>query len=148
PSSSEDEGAVCWDLASPLAGIEGTSPARIYGSDVLIGDPAEKARIAARSAATAVDMESHRVARVAAEAGIPALAVRAISDPLDRALPVWMGGVIGPGGRPRMARVLMGFLRHPGDLPALLQAGRESAAALATLRGAAARLDLDGLAAG
>src|SRR5205814_444284 len=54
----------------------------------------------ARPGALAVDMESYPVARAAAAAGIPWLAIRAIVDPLRSSLPAFTrdpaGGYVGP----------------------------------------------------
>jgi hopanoid-associated phosphorylase len=109
----------------------------IAGSETVLLDPTAKAALRARTGAVAVDMESHCVAAVAAGAGLACLAVRAISDPADRALPALAADALGPDGRPRIGAVIWGLLRRPGDLPALLAAGRDSRAALAALRGAA-----------
>jgi hopanoid-associated phosphorylase len=109
----------------------------IAGSDTVLLDPAAKAALRARTGAAAVDMESHRVAAVAAKAGLACRAVRAISDPADRALPALAADALGPDGRPLMRTVIAGLLRRPGDLPALLAAGRDSRMALAALRRAA-----------
>jgi nucleoside phosphorylase len=123
----DGEGAT----AIPAAGV------LIAGADSVLLDPAAKAALRARTGAAAVDMESHRVAAVAAGAGLACLGVRAISDPADRALPALAADALGPDGRPRTGAVIGGLLRRPGDLPALLAAGRDSRAALAALRGVA-----------
>jgi len=81
----------------------------------------------------AVDMESHRVARVAAEAGVAALAVRAVGDPADWALPMLATRALGADGRPKIGAVAAGLLRRPGDLGLLLRVKRDTEAALATL---------------
>jgi hypothetical protein len=84
---------------------------------------AEKATLFQRTGAVAVDMESHRIARVAAEsgAGLPALAIRAIGDPAGRALPALAATALGEDGRPRVGPVAAGLMRRPGDLAALLR---------------------------
>lgn len=118
----------------------------IAGSDVVVITPAAKAELRRRTGAAAVDMESHRLAAVSARAGLPCLAVRAISDPADRALPALSAGALGPDGRPRIGAVLARLLRRPGDLPALIAAARDSRAALTALRSAADALMRDLLA--
>lgn len=112
----------------------------IAGSDAVLLDPAAKAALRARTGAAAVDMESHRVAAVAARAGLACFAVRAVSDPAGRALPRLAQDVLDARGRARLGAVVAGVMRHPRDLPALLAAGRDSRAALAALRGAADRV--------
>ena len=99
----------------------------------MVATTAEKAALFQRTSAVAVDMESHRVARVAAEAGLPALAIRAIGDPAGRALPELAVRALGEDGRPRIGPVVAGLLRKPGDLAALLRVKRDTDAALATL---------------
>jgi nucleoside phosphorylase len=109
----------------------------VAGSDALVLDPAAKAALGRRTGAAAVDMESHRLATVAAEAGLPCFVVRAVSDPAGRALPALAATALDAAGRPRIGAVLAGLARRPGDLAALIRAARDSRAALATLRGAA-----------
>ncbi len=127
----------------PSGGTDGEGAAAprpvalLAGSEEVLLDPAAKAELRARTGAAAVDMESHRVAAAAAAAGLPCIAVRAISDPAERALPRLATDALDDRGRPRIGAVLAGLLRHPGDLPALLAAGRDSRAALAALRDAA-----------
>jgi nucleoside phosphorylase len=62
---------------------------RGVGVERLLAQPAEKRRLAAAAGdgELAVDMESYWLARAARRAGIPFLAVRAVSDTLDEALP-------------------------------------------------------------
>jgi hypothetical protein len=90
-------------------------------------------------------MESHHLARAALTARRPFAALRAVSDPVDRALPPLAADALGPDGRPRTGAVLAGLARRPGQLPALLAAARDSAAALAALRRFAGAGGLAGL---
>lgn len=112
----------------------------LAGSDVLVNDPAAKAALYARTGAIAVDMESHRVARVAEAAGVPCTVVRTIADPAGRALPALAAGAVDARGRPRVGKVLLGLLRRPGDFPALLDAKRDSDRALAALSASVDRI--------
>lgn len=105
----------------------------LAGVESVIATPAGKAGLRDRTGADAADMETHRVARVAAEAAIPCFAIRAISDTVHRALPPGTEDALDVEGRPRVLPVLMGLLRHPGRLPQLLAAKRDLDAALATL---------------
>ncbi|MEL7138463.1 MAG: hypothetical protein AAFP67_05410, partial [Pseudomonadota bacterium] len=50
-----------------------------------------------------------------------------------RALPRLAATAIGPDGHPRIGSVLLGLLRWPADLPALIHAARDSARAHASL---------------
>jgi len=114
----------------------------ILGLDRMVLTVAEKAALFERTGAVAVDMESHRVALVAAAAGLPVLAVRAIGDPAGRALPALAARALGEDGRPRIGPVVAGLLRRPGELAALLRVRRDTEAALAALAAVAETLIL------
>ncbi len=66
--------------------VGGRSPAP---SDDRSRRRATRSRCTARPARSAVDMESHVAARVAARHGLPFAALRVISDPASRSLPAW-----------------------------------------------------------
>lgn len=83
--------------------------------------------------AAAVDMESHAVARAAAEAKIPFLAVRAIADPAQRRIPRWALGAIDESGRTRALPVLAKVLVRPWEWPALLTLAGDHRAAMGAL---------------
>ena len=117
-----------------------TGKGAILGLDRMVLTVAEKAALFERSGAVAIDMESHRVALVAAAAGLPFLALRAIGDPAGRALPALVARALGEDGRPRIGPVIAGLLRRPGDLAALLRVRRDTAAALAALAAVAETL--------
>jgi len=113
---------------------ERTREGLIYGADTAISSPAGKSQLYAHTGALCVDMESHRLAMVAAETSIPFLAIRVISDDARRALPSSALGVIGKDGRPVITRVLRGLVRHPGQLPSLIALSRDMETALSQLR--------------
>ncbi len=112
----------------------------LYGSDALVDGVAHKARLFAGTNAAAVDMESHRAARAAAQAGLPFAMIRAVADPASRALPRTAFDAIGEDGRVRPLATAVSILKRPQDLPALIALGRESGAALAALKRAGALL--------
>jgi adenosylhomocysteine nucleosidase len=117
-----------------LQGHVATATGAIVGSDVVIEGVAGKRRLHEDTGAVAVDMESHAVALVAKEAGVPFLVLRAISDPAGGTIPpAAMAGVDAKGGS-RSWAVLVKLLGRPRDLPALLRLRRDSATAKATLR--------------
>ncbi|MEQ1929813.1 MAG: hypothetical protein ABL957_04665 [Parvularculaceae bacterium] len=105
----------------------------LFGSDNMVATAAEKARLYRETGAVAVDMESHGAARAARDAGIPFIAIRAIADPADRALPKSALGSIAPDGSMRAFSTLLKCVTAPGDFPALLQLGWDNEAALETL---------------
>lgn len=106
----------------------------IAGADQIVLTPEAKAALHRATGAGAVDMESHHLARAAAEAGRPFIAVRVISDPASRRLPSLAAVGLTETGQPAVARVLVGLLRRPGALPGLLAAKADSDRALARLR--------------
>ena len=124
------------DWREKLAAAAAAEPLRgtVVGSDHLVATSAAKQALFEATDALAVDMESHSVAEVATAAGVPFLAVRAIADPFDQTIsPVaWSG--LGPDGRIRPLEAMKGLLRRPGELPAVLRLGRQTARALAALR--------------
>lgn len=106
----------------------------VYGSDVIVQSAEEKAKLFARTGAVAVDMESHGAARAALGAGLPFLAIRAIADPADRALPAAALDAVAPDGSTRVFATLLKCAKAPGQFPALLQLGSDSEKALKALR--------------
>jgi hopanoid-associated phosphorylase len=120
-------------VPSPLWGEGQGGGGFLLGLDRMVLSAAEKAALFEQTEAVAVDMESHRVARVAAEADRPVLAIRAIGDPAGRVLPALAARALREDGRPRIGPVIAGLLRRPGDLGALLRVKRDTDAALASL---------------
>jgi hypothetical protein len=94
---------------------------------------ADKAALFARTRAAAVDMESHQIAKAAHHAAIGFVAVRAIADPFDAALPPIALTAVGADGKPDIARVLAGLARRPWELPGLIRLGGYSRKAHAAL---------------
>ncbi|WP_448586667.1 phosphorylase family protein [Thermaurantiacus sp.] len=112
----------------------------LLGSEALVATPEAKAALHQATGAGAVDMESHRVARVAAAAACPFLAIRVIADPHDGVIPASVHMAVGPDGRIRLAATLLALARRPADLPALIRLARASARAHAGLRAVGATL--------
>lgn len=115
----------------------------ILGLDRLLSSPQEKANAFARTGALAIDMESHHVARAAAESGLPFIAIRAISDQAHEVLPAVMASFVNMEGRTKMSAVLAALILGRVSLRELLQAGRASQRAhraLLRCRGALAGL--------
>ncbi|MEM9059070.1 MAG: hypothetical protein AAGD13_01290 [Pseudomonadota bacterium] len=120
----------------PLAGLrplDRTRESAIAGSDRIVTTPEDKSVLHRATGAVAVDMESHRIARVAQAAGIPCLAIRAVSDTAARSLPPGTASALDARGRPRVFHVILGLARAPYRLGALLSAKRDLDTALATL---------------
>lgn len=145
-----DGGAYSCDAgwrARLAARLEGCGVAvvtgNVAGSDRPMLRPLDKEGLALRCRAVAVDMESHGVARAAAEAGLPLLVVRAVADPADRAIPQIAMAGMGANGETRIMPVVSGLLADPAQLPALLAVARDAGRATATLRRIASLGGLD-----
>lgn len=106
------------------------------GTDEAVASAAAKAALFARTGASAVDMESH----VLAESGptLPLLILRVIVDGAEGGLPPAALAAVRPDGSTSLLAVLGSLVRQPGQLPRLLQLGREAQAGERTLRAAAA----------
>ena len=82
---------------------------------------------------TAVDLESAALARAAAEAGVPFLALRAVTDTVAHRMPDF-GRIADDDGRLRPGRAVAHFLAHPAELPGLLRLGPAARRAGRSLR--------------
>ena len=105
----------------------------LFGSDDIIESAARKAALFQTHGCLAVDMESHGAARAASQHKVPFLAIRAIADPADRALPKAALGAVAPDGSTLVLKTLGAALRDPKQFPELLKLGADSAAATKTL---------------
>jgi adenosylhomocysteine nucleosidase len=94
-------------------------------------------RALARTGAAAADMETAAVARTAQAAGIPWIAMRAISDTANDALPSGVVQAIDQTGRVRAGRLAAALVRHPAEILQLPALARGFNAALRALRIAA-----------
>ncbi len=83
--------------------------------------------------ADAVDMESYAVLSVAAAHGVPAAAIRVISDRFDEDIPVEIDMTVDEHGRVSAGGVARYLARHPLQLPALIRLGRKSRTAAEAL---------------
>jgi adenosylhomocysteine nucleosidase len=109
----------------------------LLGSERIVATASDKQALLEATGARAVDTESHEVAAVAGAAGLPFLALRAVADPYDQVIPQVAREALRPDGRVRIRATFGGLLRQPGELITLFRLGRDSAAALASLRRAA-----------
>jgi adenosylhomocysteine nucleosidase len=95
--------------------------------------PAEKRSLFERTGAIAVDMESGAVAKVAREAGVPFMAVRAIADPASMAIPQSPLGAVDAFGELRLPTLLNGLIKHPAEVFDMIRLGWNFRAARVTL---------------
>ena len=123
----DENGGVVWE-GSPLQ-VPGASEAVICSVRSIVDSPADRNALAARSGATAVDMESARLAATGRLTGV----IRAIADGPERPLGV-LGDAATPAGGIAWAGVARAFLSQPRSA---LRVARASRRALASLEDAA-----------
>lgn len=102
-------------------------------SPSLLASPVEKFNFFNQNDAIAVDMESGSVAEMASRANLPFMAIRAIADTADMAIPASAPNAIDEYGRLRPFHLLGSLLRRPADFLLLNQLRRNFTAARTTL---------------
>ena len=105
----------------------------LANSDVPLTSTKAKLDLAQATGACAVDMESAAIAAVAAAAGIPFIAVRAIIDPLQFSPPEALLGAVYPDGGVNLIRLTALILKRSVHLTTLMQMGAGMRAARNTL---------------
>jgi nucleoside phosphorylase len=119
----DEEGTVLWE-GEPLA-VPGAEPVVLCAARRVIDDPAERARLAARTGAVAVDMESGALAATGRLVGV----LRAISDgpehPVGR-----LASASHPDGSVAWATVVRAFATEPITAARAAAASRRALAAL------------------
>jgi adenosylhomocysteine nucleosidase len=91
--------------------------------------PADKASALRQTGAVAVDMEGAAIAEVAAQRGLPFLAVRSVLDAAGDTLPMALLAAIDPRGATSVVRLIAAVIRAPREWPDLLRLGRRCVAA-------------------
>lgn len=102
--------------------------------------PDDKARLYGETGAVAVDMESAIAGRLAADKGLPFVAVRVIADDARLALPAAALAGVDADGAVRPLGTVTALLRRPGDLLGLLRLASATAKARHRLAAIASRL--------
>ena len=97
---------------------------RMATSKTLVARAEQKRQLG--SQAEAVEMESYTILAEAARCGIPAVAIRAISDTADFDMPYNFEDARDDKGQIRMMAIASQVLRMPSGLPALLKLARDS----------------------
>ena len=122
-------------LVEVLAAAGNTvSVAPIADSERMVTSVEAKHNLRRHTEAAVVDMESVGVAEVAAAAGLPFMAVRAVADTARRAVPAWLLGGVGADGALRPLAVAAGLLARPWAMPVVAGLARDSWRARAGLR--------------
>lgn len=104
---------------------------RFYTAEHVVATSHEKRHLG--SIADAVEMESFEILRAAAEEGVPAIAIRAISDVCDEDLPLDMSEIFTGEGQVSIPRVLGQVALHPTAVPGLVKLGKQSKLAAESL---------------
>jgi adenosylhomocysteine nucleosidase len=104
---------------------------RFYSAGRAITTAQEKRHLG--ESADAVEMESFQVLLKARADGIPAVAIRAISDAVDEDLPLDFNEVFTERGEVSISRVLGQVAMRPQSLPGLVRLGRRSKQAAESL---------------
>ena len=94
---------------------------------------AEKRILSERTGAIAADMESGAVARMAQEAHVPFMTIRAIADSLDAAIPETSLAAVDEFGQLNSLKLLRGLISHPLELFPMIRLGFNFRSAQATL---------------
>lgn len=97
---------------------------RLATSKTVIGRAEQKEKLS--SEADAVEMESYVILAEAARHGVPAVAIRAVSDTADFDIPYDFDQALNRRGQIGVMRVFSQVLLRPAGLPALLKLGRNS----------------------
>lgn len=125
-------GDAAW--ADRLAALTGAPGGALAHADAILASPANKAALRAATGAAAADMESHGVATAAAAAGLPWMALRAISDAAGEAVAPAALAAADEQGDIHIGAVLAALLRAPGQIGGLMALGRGTARARRSLR--------------
>jgi hopanoid-associated phosphorylase len=113
----------------------------LLGVDQPLSSVAEKSACFAASAALAVDMESHIVARLAQAKGLPLAVCRVVLDPAQRSVPTAALAAMGADGRIDLPALLHALFMRPNQLPALLRLGYDAYRAKQALQRVKNRLE-------
>jgi adenosylhomocysteine nucleosidase len=106
---------------------------RLATSKTLVARAEQKRQLG--SQAEAVDMESYTILAEAARSGVPAVAIRAISDTVDFDMPYDFESARDAQGQIRVMKVISQVLIRPADLPVLLKLAHDSRFASRRLAG-------------
>lgn len=120
----------CGALVPALRAGDVVRSPRVLTVDHLVSDPAEKRRLGATH--DAVDMESAAVEEVCAAAGVPFVAVRAVSDTVETALSPQLVTLLS-GGNVSAWRACAALARRPVLLGEFLRLARDTKVAARNL---------------
>jgi nucleoside phosphorylase len=102
-----------------------------YTSNGIVNSASERAELA--RIADAVDMESFHVLTEARRAGVPAVAIRAVSDTPDHRLPIDFTTIMDDRGQLMWRRLIAEVIKHPGRVGGFVKFGIDSSTAIRNL---------------
>lgn len=140
PKRLRTTGGRCWPVDSlwRIRVADELDPAlSVNAGDLLetrgvVATPAEKRSLHAATGAVAVDMESATLAELASRAGVPFIALRAVIDTSEHALPPSITSVVTGSGNIRWAALIRAVAEHPFAMAHLLRAYPVAARTLGT----------------
>jgi adenosylhomocysteine nucleosidase len=112
----------------------------VVGSDSILLTEDAKAALHEQTGAMVADMESHIVARVATQRGLPFAVLRAVSDDAHHALPPAAAFGLNREGRIDYSAVLLSLLDEPSQWRALIRTARDTNTAMKALLSCLERL--------
>jgi len=118
-------------LISFAAECGATVVGKFYSAERAISRADEKKHLG--NAYEAVEMESFEILSAASASGVPAAAIRSISDLAGEDLPLDMNEVFSDEGQVSIPRVIGQVARHPQSLPGLIRLGQQSKLAAESL---------------
>ena len=126
PRAASESGAIPASGALISFAVEcGATPVgRFYTAERVVAKAEEKRFLG--ETADAVEMESFEIMSAAAESGIPAVAIRGISDSVDDDMPIDMTDVFTDDGQISMPRVLAQAAKNPQSIAGLMRLGKNS----------------------
>ena len=109
--------------------LGGATVSLLLAGDAVVADAGAKRLLSAQTGASAVDLESGAVARVARRHGLPFAVLRVVCDPAHRSLPSAAVAALSSAGAIRPLNVLGSIVARPWQIPALLRLARDAALA-------------------
>jgi adenosylhomocysteine nucleosidase len=118
----------------------GARPGRFHTYPSVVVTAAQKQALWRSTGADAVEMESGPLRAICREHGVASATVRVIFDPAGETLPLDLNLLLAPDQKLRYARIMLWWLRSPGQIVELLRFRRRSVAAAAALAEVLARV--------
>lgn len=106
-----------------LSGLHPFSSGSLCESSSIVATIVDKKNLYDTIGSVALDMESAAIAKVAHEANIPFLVIRAIADPANMNMPKAVIHALNNEGSVDIKKLLVYLLTHPYEIPSLIKLG-------------------------